>query len=72
MSGNLPFCRLTGEALRSSGKRYFSFCRRTLETVLCGLDGGSGNYCWAKSTYLLSTPNMAVGEVSMSHFDENN
>ena len=34
MSGNLPLLRLTGDLLPSSGKRYFSFCRRTLDTVL--------------------------------------
>jgi len=35
MSGDLPFARFTGDLLPSSWARYFSFCRRTLETVLC-------------------------------------
>jgi hypothetical protein len=34
MSGNRPFDRLMGDLLPSSGKRYFSFCLSTLETVL--------------------------------------
>jgi hypothetical protein len=34
ISGNFPLARFTGERLRSSGKRYFSLWRRTLETVL--------------------------------------
>ena len=34
ISGNLPFDRFIGDRLPSSGYRYFSFCRRTLETVL--------------------------------------
>jgi len=34
MSGNLPLLRLTGDLLPSSGNKYFSFCRRTLDTVL--------------------------------------
>jgi hypothetical protein len=34
MSGNLPFALFTGDKLRSSGNRYFSFCRKTFETVL--------------------------------------
>lgn len=34
MSGNLPFDLLMGDLLPSSGKRYFSLWRRTLETVL--------------------------------------
>jgi len=39
MSGNLLLDRLTGDPLLSSGKRYFSFWRRTLDTVLdCALE----------------------------------
>lgn len=34
MSGNLPLLRLMGDLLPSSGNRYFSFCRRTFDTVL--------------------------------------
>lgn len=34
ISGNLPLERFTGDLLPSSGKRYFSFCLRTFETVL--------------------------------------
>lgn len=34
MSGNFPFDFLMGDRLPSSWYRYFSFCRRTLETVL--------------------------------------
>jgi hypothetical protein len=33
-SGNLPLVLFTGDRLRSSGKRYFSFTRRTFDTVL--------------------------------------
>ena len=34
ISGNLPLPLFTGERLPSSGNKYLSFCRRTLETVL--------------------------------------
>jgi len=34
ISGSLPFARRTGELLRSSGNRYFSFWRSTFDTVL--------------------------------------
>jgi hypothetical protein len=34
ISGNFPLARFTGDKLRSSGKRYFSFCRKTFDTVL--------------------------------------
>lgn len=34
MSGDRPLGRLAGDRLPSSWKRYFSFCRSTLETVL--------------------------------------
>ena len=34
ISGNFPLDRLTGDLAPSSGNKYFSFCRRTLETVL--------------------------------------
>lgn len=35
MSGDRPFARLMGDRLPSSCMRYFSFCRKTLDTVLC-------------------------------------
>lgn len=34
MSGTLPLARLMGDLVVSSAFRYFSFWRRTLETVL--------------------------------------
>lgn len=34
ISGNFPFVRLMGDRASSSGDRYFSFCRKTLDTVL--------------------------------------
>ena len=40
MSGNLPFDRLIGDRLPSSGCKYFSFWRKTLETVLIGVSHG--------------------------------
>lgn len=34
MSGDRPFARLIGDRLPSSWRRYFSFCRKTFDTVL--------------------------------------
>lgn len=62
MSGNFPFALLIGERLPSSWYKYFSFCRRTLETVLERRQQGSANS--SMKQYLLSTPNIAKDHVS--------
>jgi hypothetical protein len=56
MSGNLPLDLLIGERLPSSWYKYFSFWRKTLETVLVLL---ARNADGLAQMYLLSTPNIA-------------
>ena len=61
MSGDLPWAAfLTGELLGLSGKRYFSFWRRTLETVLHRLVRLSvlGPREIPAAAYLRSTPHI--------------
>jgi hypothetical protein len=56
MSGNLPLDLLIGDRLPSSWYKYFSFWRKTLETVLVLL---ARNMNGLAQMYLLSTPNIA-------------
>lgn len=44
ISGNFPFVRLMGDRASSSGKRYFSFCRKTLDTVLYHRSANGGRF----------------------------
>jgi hypothetical protein len=58
MSGNLPLDFFAGDWLPSWGKRYFSFCRRTFETVLWRSQQEQG-YLSTKNN-LRSTPNFTT------------
>jgi hypothetical protein len=58
MSGDRPLLRLTGDLLPSSWKRYFSFWRRTLETVL-----------WSVNYIERIAPHFAIDRVDSPSFD---
>jgi hypothetical protein len=71
MSGNFPFDLLMGERLPSSWYKYFSFWRKTLETVLHYSQHGMARV--SMQYYLLSTPNIAkisLASCAYSPFDE--